>query len=354
MDFSLSESDLLIADTVTRFAADVLRPKIREFERERGVDDDVRAQFAQLGLDRLHLPESSGGAGLGLVTRALVNRSLAEADAGSALALDRIGPAAYVVEAFEGVDGIQRLLDPIINDTSARVALVVDLDADAPRDGVAVTASYGWATCDHADALICLTRNGGWIAREGFGFDAQRGAALHAAGASAISYAGTPLASWRDADAAARALAKIRVYYASLIWGVLCDAAAFSRAYAQDRTAFGKPIAHHQGLAFLLVDMFTTVERAGLLIEDAARTIDDGASGTAEAAAAFVDAIEASTFVGPNAVQVLGGHGFMRDFPVEKAMRDSRALGLLAGGVNAAREDAGAGFAAVDSERTAA
>ena len=118
--------------------------------------------------------------------------------------------------------------------------------------------------------------------------------------------------------------------------------------YALDRVAFGKPIAHHQALAFLIVDMYVAVERVGLLIEDAARAIDaadDRAVGAA--AAAFVDAVEASRFVGSNGVQILGGHGFMRDFPVEKAMRDARALGLLAGGCDAAREDAGAAMAAI-------
>ena len=109
-----------------------------------------------------------------------------------------------------------------------------------------------------------------------------------------------------------------------------------------------EPIAHHQALAFLIVDMYVAVERVGLLIEDAARAIDaadDRAVGAA--AAAFVDAVEASRFVGSNGVQILGGHGFMRDFPVEKAMRDARALGLLAGGCDAAREDAGAALAAI-------
>ena len=124
---------------------------------------------------------------------------------------------------------------------------------------------------------------------------------------------------------------------------MLADAAGFSRSYALDRTAFGKPIAHHQALAFLIVDLHIAVERVGLLIEDAARAIDAGDDRAAgAAAAAFVDAVEASRFVGPNGVQILGGHGFMRDFPVEKAMRDARALGLLAGGYDAAREDAGA------------
>ena len=60
-----------------------------------------------------------------------------------------------------------------------------------------------------------------------------------------------------------------------------------------------------------------------------------------QAAQALVEAIEVSRFIGPNAVQLLGGHGFMRDHPVEKYMREVRALGLLLGGIDAAREEAG-------------
>ena len=75
-------------------------------------------------------------------------------------------------------------------------------------------------------------------------------------------------------------------------------------------------------------------------IRDAARRLDAGEDAAQRAAAAFVETVDASRFVGPNGVQLLGGHGFMRDFPMEKAMRDCRALGLLAGGVERARDDA--------------
>ncbi|HWA62393.1 MAG TPA: acyl-CoA dehydrogenase family protein, partial [Caulobacteraceae bacterium] len=156
------------------------------------------------------------------------------------------------------------------------------------------------------------------------------------------SVSGEPAARWSGAGPAAEALARVRLYVASLIVGVLQDAAAFSREYAQGRVAFGQPIAHHQGLAFLIVDMFTAVEQARLLVEDAARRIDAGRDAVQASAAAFVEAVEASRFVGPNGVQILGGHGFMRDFPVEKAMRDARALGLLAGGVHRAQDEAAA------------
>jgi len=110
-----------------------------------------------------------------------------------------------------------------------------------------------------------------------------------------------------------------------LIWGVGADAAGFSRRYALDRVAFGKPNAHHQALAFLIVDMHIAVERIGLLVENAARRTDAGEEGTVAAGSAFVDAVESSQFVGPNAMRILGVHGFMRDDPVEGDAGPSRA-----------------------------
>jgi alkylation response protein AidB-like acyl-CoA dehydrogenase len=117
-----------------------------------------------------------------------------------------------------------------------------------------------------------------------------------------------------------------------------------------DRVAFGRPIAHHQALAFLLIDMNTAVAGTRLLIQEAAWRADDAgytASRPAKAAAlceaaatAFAEAAEQGAFIGPNGVQVLGGLGFMQDYPVEKYMREARSLGLFYGGLDAARDDA--------------
>jgi alkylation response protein AidB-like acyl-CoA dehydrogenase len=107
-----------------------------------------------------------------------------------------------------------------------------------------------------------------------------------------------------------------------------------------ERVAFGRPIAHHQALTFLLVDMNTAVTGVRLLIHDAAWRLDANHPAAEPAATAFVEAADRSGFVGPSGVQVLGGLGFMQDYPVEKYMRESRALGLLLGGVDRARADA--------------
>jgi len=345
VDFAQSESDDIIAETIGRFAVDELRPRLREFEAARSVSKAVRNRYAALGFEALDLPEEVGGAGLGMISRVRTNRLLAEADAGAALALDRFAPPVYVVEAFGGIAALKSF-EALLERPDIRFALVMD-DGAGIAPGACVEGETAWVPAAHADVLVGLGPHGAWVLQEGFAFEPVEGAALHAAGASRVRYSGVPVDTWHDPALAARALAKIRLYYASLIWGVLTDAAGFSRTYALDRVAFGKPIAHHQALAFLIVDMYVAVERVGLLIEDAARAFDaadDRAVGAA--AAAFVDAVEASRFVGSNGVQILGGHGFMRDFPVEKAMRDARALGLLAGGCDAAREDAGMALAA--------
>jgi alkylation response protein AidB-like acyl-CoA dehydrogenase len=139
----------------------------------------------------------------------------------------------------------------------------------------------------------------------------------------------------------------VRLHAAGLLLGTMRAAAEFAREYAKQRTAFGRPIAHHQALAFLLVDMFAAVEGTRALVHEAAWRLDACEDAREACAAAFVEAAEQAMFVTPNGVQVLGGHGFMQDYPVEKWMREARALGLLAGGVDAAREDAGLDLAAL-------
>ena len=96
--------------------------------------------------------------------------------------------------------------------------------------------------------------------------------------------------------------------------GGLCGASEFSRNYAMNREAFGRPIAHHQGLAFLIVDMYTAVESVRLLVHDAALKIDRGEDGVQEAAAAFVEAVEAYCTLGEISDAFRSVWGEARDF----------------------------------------
>ena len=113
--------------------------------------------------------------------------------------------------------------------------------------------------------------------------------------------------------------------------GVGASAVGIARAalesavkYAKERTQFGKPIAQLQGIQFMLADMAMKLEAARLLVWQAACLHDAGQRNTKESAIAKCFAADAAMMVALDAVQVLGGYGYMKDYPVEKYMRDAK------------------------------
>jgi alkylation response protein AidB-like acyl-CoA dehydrogenase len=340
-EFDRGEDLELIVETARSFAVGELFPRLRDHERERAIDPAVRRAWADIGLAGLELPEAAGGAGLGALARVLVNEEIAAGDAGAALALDPLGPALYPLLEVGGDEALRAFALPVLEMQDARAVLVSGLDAEL-EIGAEVSGHVPWLPSERVDLLVVLSGQEVVVVREGIEPRALHGGGLRAAGASELVLDRAPIAArHRDAAGAERSLARARLYMASLLVGVLRQAAEFSRAYAIEREAFGRPIAHHQGLAFLITDMHAAVDGARLLLHEAAWRIDRRLPCAAAAAAAFAEAVEASLLVGPNAVQILGGHGYMQDHPVEKYMRESRLLGLTLGGVDAAREEAG-------------
>jgi len=101
--------------------------------------------------------------------------------------------------------------------------------------------------------------------------------------------------------------------------------------YSKERVAFGKPIAQHQVIAFMLADMATEIDAARLLTWKAAWLLDKGQPAQTEASMALVQATEMATRVTIDAVQILAGHGYIQDHPVEKWMRDARTMAMVVG-----------------------
>jgi alkylation response protein AidB-like acyl-CoA dehydrogenase len=340
-DFELGDDLELIVETAKSFATEELFPKLREHERGRAVLPAVRKAYAEMGLAGLEVPESLGGAGLGAVARVLVNEELAAGDAGAALALDPLGPALYALLEVGGEAALEEFGLPLLELDGARAVLLSESDAALEIDS-AVSGTAPWVPADRVDLLVVLRGDEVVVVRDGVETSALRGSGLRAAGASELRLSSAPIAArFSDGPGAARALARARLYTASLLVGVMRQAAEFSREYALEREAFGRPIAHHQGLTFLIIDMRAAVDGARVLLREAAWRAEGGLACEAAAAVAFSEAVDASLLVGPNGVQILGGHGFVQDYPVEKYMRESRMLGLVLGGVDAAREDAG-------------
>ena len=115
-----------------------------------------------------------------------------------------------------------------------------------------------------------------------------------------------------------------RISIAALSLGIAKGAYKASLKYTKERVQFGKPIAHHQGIAFKLADMATTIDAAELLIYQAAIKKDNNHNVTLEGAMAKYYSSEIAVKVSTDAIQIFGGYGYTKDFPVEKYYRDSK------------------------------
>ena len=331
----------LVVDTARQLAATELAPRLRESETAREVRPELRATWDDVGLAGLELPQGHDGAGFGSLARVLVNEELAAGDAGAALALDPYGPALTTLLEVGGEAAVTDLLAALGRD-GERAILIGPGDATIELADDGITIDAPWVPAERVGAAVVLRGDEALLVTEGLALAPVRGAGLRAAGAAHLSAVAAPIAGrWQSAEGAVRALARARLYYASLLLGVLRAASEFAAGYAQEREAFGKPIGHHQALAFLITDMRMALDAARLLVHEAAWRADQRLPCAAEAVSAWAECIEVSRLIGPGGVQVLGGHGFMADYPVEKHMREARALGLALGGYDAAVEEAG-------------
>jgi hypothetical protein len=134
-------------------------------------------------------------------------------------------------------------------------------------------------------------------------------------------------------DQAQLALSEGRLLAGAVLLGAARDAHLAAAKYAQERIAFGRPIAHHQGLAFQLADAATDLDAAQLLLEAAP-------GNPTLVANAHAYAVEVADRVCERSVQALGGHGYLYDHRIEKRMRDVRAVASLYGGVVCSEHDA--------------
>jgi alkylation response protein AidB-like acyl-CoA dehydrogenase len=121
-------------------------------------------------------------------------------------------------------------------------------------------------------------------------------------------------------------LARSRVALAAMAVGLMRGALDYAITYAKEREQFGAPIATKQAIAFMLADCAIEVDATRLMVWEAAWKIDQGLDATAEAYLAKQYADKAALMVTDSAVQTLGGHGYIREHPVERWLRNARGL----------------------------
>ncbi len=121
-------------------------------------------------------------------------------------------------------------------------------------------------------------------------------------------------------------LAAYQVGIAALAVGVSRAAHEYALDYAKQREAFGSPIAQKQSIAFMLAEMATEIDGARLMVWEAAWDLDEGLDASRTAYLALTNAADTAMMVTDRAVQILGGHGYIREHPVERWMRDARGI----------------------------
>jgi acyl-CoA dehydrogenase len=362
--FALTEDQELIREAAHRFAAEEIRPRLRELERAKSAEG-LQQKFDALDLTLVDLPEAVGGSGLGTITSVLIHEELAWGDAGAAVALwaPHLVPAALAELASE--DQAKRMLTLLGRGRGA----VAWSDAGIDRFGMASDYQPGLASRPHA------TEDGGNRAppgdREGPFIDGEKRHVINAGIAKAYvvftrdwavyvdgerAKAG-PRAEWLGLEtvqagsvrfeqapaerltgaseygvACRRFLTRATLMTAARQVGLARAAYETTLAYTQDRVAFGKPVAHFQAVSFTLAEMHMDVESARWLLWQAATAFDQGApDAVALVAQAGVHANDAAWRVADHAVQLHGGAGFIQDFPVEKWLRDTKTLALIGG-----------------------
>jgi alkylation response protein AidB-like acyl-CoA dehydrogenase len=304
IDFTISEEEQLLSDTALRFGAEHLREEERAHEKARTYPPELHKLFTEMGMADLNSPD----AGLEPAHRMAVWGALAEADPAAPFGLDPVGPGGALIADLPGG------LGAICHAEKIQIS-----------NGTA-TGRLGWVPRTRLDWLVLLHETGLFlIEHPPHTVLEDRACGLQACGGVEVQLDATECRSIGDADAAQAVLDECRLMAATVMVAAARDAHAAAAKYAQERVAFGKPIAHHQGLAFQLADAATELQAAQLLVESTA-----GCSTLIANAHVFAD--DVAHRVCERSVQALGGHGYLYDHRVEKRMRDVRAVAALYGG----------------------
>lgn len=364
ISFSPSEEQRQVLDMVKRFAASVVRPAARDCEEKGHVPEDLLARFWELGLVANSIPESCGGYGYerSALTGALIAEELAYGDLGLALAMLSPTLFAYPVLEMGTEEQRQQFLPGFCQERFryATAALMeprvtfdaTDLRTTAVREGseyilrgekclvpyaaradlfLVFASTAPGSGCGGVDAYIVEQGTQGLIVGE-----REKYMGLNALELYRVRLDGCriPLANRLGGSRGCdyqRILNLSRIAWSAMAAGVCNATKDYAANYAKERVQFGEPIASRQAIAFMLADMAIETDAMRFLAWKAAWQADRGEDCTREAYLAKLYAGEYAASLTNNGVQILGGHGYIREHPVELWFRNGRAFEILDG-----------------------
>ncbi|HWM56083.1 MAG TPA: acyl-CoA dehydrogenase family protein [Solirubrobacterales bacterium] len=358
-DVTPDDEQQMFQEAVREFAANEVRPAALAADADRETPSELLAQVNELGVNMLGVPEELGGVmqEQAAVTAALIDEALGHGDMGIAYAALAPGAVATAIGHWGSAEQEATYLPSFTGEDVPTAALAIleprplfdplKLETRARRDG------SDWVI-DGVKSLVARARECELfvVAAE----TEENGPALFVieSGASGLSVEDEPAMGLRAAatgrlvlegarvpEGALMAEGKREAYVecverARIAWSALAVGASqavldYVIPYVNERTAFGEPISNRQAVAFAVSDIGIETDGMRLAVYRAASRADQGESFSREAALARRLCAAKGMKIGSDGVQLLGGHGFVKEHPVERWYRDLRAAGVMEG-----------------------
>jgi acyl-CoA dehydrogenase len=361
--FRLTPEQEALRERARRFAQEEIIPVAAEYDRRGDHPGFIIERVYEEGLINLAVPAEYGGGGQGTLTNCIVTEELGVACAGitTTIMVNSLATTPFVLSASD--EQKEQFLKPLCENRQLAAFCLTEREAGSDAGNVQTTALLDGDEYV-LNGVKCFISNGSIASLYTvFGLtDPDRGArsmtafivpadlpgisitkiedkmGMRASNTAEITFTDVRIPKenmvgreGRGFSVALKTLDYARAGVAALATGVARRALELATEYVQKRVQFGKPIAEQQGLQFMLADMATRVEASRLLAWQAAWLSDEGLNNSKESAMAKYYAADTAMSVTTDAVQIFGGYGYMRDYPVEKLMRDAKLLQIYEG-----------------------
>jgi butyryl-CoA dehydrogenase len=363
MDFKLNEEQRLIRKAARDFAVKELAPNAREWEETHTFSREVFDKMGRLDFTGLYVPEEYGGTGVGRLTAALIFEELAKGCFATAVYISVHNMVANLIYTFGSQEQRNRWVKPLArgeklgaysltegeagSDAANLSTKAIKTDGGYVINGTKLYVTSGGVADIYAvmvrtdeaqkqrgiSAVIVEKGTSGFT----FGpFEPKMG--LNASPTTELNFNDCFIpdenllgVEGRGFNMALTALNGGRVSIGACSTGLAQQALDYAVAYAQKRHQFGRSILSFQGLQFLVADLATEIEAARLLVYRAASLMDLGEPCVMEAAMGKRYATDVAMRVTTEAVQILGGYGYMKSYPVEMYMRFAKIAQIFEG-----------------------
>lgn len=364
MHFELTEEQIAVRDAARDFAQNVLKPGVIERDEEQRFPVEEMKQLAELGFLGMMVDPKYGGSGMDTVSYVLAMEELSKVDASASVCVSvNNSLVCWGLETFGSEEQKQKYLVPLAKGEKIGAFCLSEPEAGSDATSQRTTAidqgdhyllngTKNWIT-NGSTASIYLVIAQTDVEKGHRGINAfiiERGMDGFIVGAKenkmGIRGSDTHTLMFQDVKVpkenrigedgfgfkfAMKTLSGGRIGIAAQALGIASGAYELAVAYAQERKAFGKEIAKHQAVAFKLADMATDIESARLLCLKAAWLKDNGLSYDRASAMAKLFASTAAMKHTTEAVQVHGGYGFVKEYHVERLMRDAKITQIYEG-----------------------